>query len=242
MDLVTSDILEVAQGLSTVLQVGFLLLGGWLWLFGGRTHRFWLVMVTTLLTGIWGLYSGPEYGMQPLVAGLLLAIAAGALALSLMRVLFFIGAGFLALWLARSIAPGWNEPLACFLAGGLLGAFLFHVWVTALASLLGTLFLMYSSLCLVARFARVDVVSWASHNGPLLNWACAVLTVLGILVQYLMQNRKAGAGKEKAVKPEKPAKEKEAKKPKPAPEPPPEEDLRPQPRWWAGWFGGKKAG
>ena len=239
MELVSPDILEVARGVSPVLLVGFVLLGGWLWLFGGRTHRFWMVLLITLLIGIWGLYTGPEYGMQPLVAGLLIAIAAGALALSLMRLLFFVGAGFLTLWLARSVAPGWNEALPCFLAGGLLGAFLFHLWVTALASLLGTLFLLYASLSLTARFSSLDVVAWAGRNGPLLNWACAVLTVLGILVQFLMQRRSARVQHEKAEQKEKAAKESEAKRKAPPPAPPPEP---PPQSWWANWFGGKKAG
>jgi hypothetical protein len=239
MDLVSAEILEIAQGLSPLFLGGMLLLGLLLWLQGARAHRFWLVLLTTLLTGIYGLRHGQEYGMQPLVAGLLLAIAAGALALSLVRMLFFIGAGFLAMGVARAVAPSWNEPLACFLAGGLLGAFLFELWVTALASLLGTLLLAYSSLCLEASLGKVDVVTWASRNGPLLNWVVAVVTVIGILVQYLLQHRR---NRLKSVEREKKAADvkeaKEAKEARIKAETPPQPPPGP---WWAAWLG-RKAG
>src|SRR5258708_4842821 len=87
---------------SLVLAIGLAL-----WLLGGWSHRFCVVLITTLIAGVVGLQSGPVWGMEPLVAGLLLAVAAGALALSLVRVLVFLGVGLGTLILARTTAPNW---------------------------------------------------------------------------------------------------------------------------------------
>ena len=48
---------------------------------GSYGHRFWIVMVLTLAAGVYGLYFGPAYGMQPMVAGFLLAVSTGTLGL-----------------------------------------------------------------------------------------------------------------------------------------------------------------
>jgi hypothetical protein len=164
--------------------------------------------------------------MQPLVAGLLLAVAAGALALSLMRILLFVVVGLASWWLVRWVAPTWDEPLACFLAGGLLGVVLFRVWVTTLACLLGSLLMIYSGLCLADRFGRLDVTAFARQNGPLLNWAVAVSTLMGILFQYLMLYRSS----KKKVEPEE--EEEEAPPRRKKPKPPPKRFL---PDWMTPW-------
>ena len=111
MHLVDPDILADAQGLSPAVCAGGMALGVVLWLFGGRGHRFWLVLLITLAAGIFGLSVAEAYAVQPLVGGLLLAIAAGALALSLMRVLAFVGGGVAACLAAERGMPGWDEPL-----------------------------------------------------------------------------------------------------------------------------------
>ena len=77
MQLLAPDILEEARGLSPLLSGTGLGIGFLLWSFGGRTHRFWLAMSVTLTAGLLGLTLGKQYGMQPLVAGLLLAVSAG---------------------------------------------------------------------------------------------------------------------------------------------------------------------
>ena len=66
-----------------------MVLGFFLWLLGWYGHRFWIVLFTTVIAGVVGLASARVAGVQPFVAGLLLAIAAGTLALSLSRLLGF---------------------------------------------------------------------------------------------------------------------------------------------------------
>jgi len=193
MYLLAPEILQDTRDLSPLISLGGLAVGGFLWALGGWGFRFWLVLVTTVAAGILGLYYGPDFGMQPLVAGLLLAVSAGALALSLVRLVLFLAVGFASLWLATVLAPGWKEGIACFLARGLVGGLLFRFWITVLTSFMGTLLVGYSLLSLVARFGWLDAVDFTTRQAPLLNWACAAATVLGVLVQLLLQRRPARA-------------------------------------------------
>jgi len=206
MLLIAPDIVQECRDLSIALLAFGWLIGLLLWLLGSWGHRFCIVLVTTLVAGVAGLSYGPPLGMQPLVAGLLLGVAAGALALALARVLVFIGVGFLALFLARVLAPGWDEPVACFVAGGLLGVLLFQFWVMALASLGGTLLMAYATLGMVARLSKGDVVAWVEKNWMLLNWASGAVVVLGILMQLLVLRRKAKLAPPKVVGPPAPVK------------------------------------
>jgi hypothetical protein len=189
MQLVAPDILEEARLLSPLLSTAGLVIGSLLWSLGGRTHRFWLAMSVTLTAGVLGLALGKDYGMQPLVAGLLMAVSAGALALSLVRILLFAAGGLAALGLLHSVAPTWDEPIAVFLVGGLVGVFLYRFWIITFSSLIGSLLVVYSTLALFDRLHMVDSVALTRNNGPLLNWGCAALVALGILVQFLVARR-----------------------------------------------------
>ena len=99
MNLVAPDILEEVRQLPLFLLGIGLAIGLLLWLYGGRGHRFWLVLAMTTAGGVFGLYFGAAYSLQPLVAGLLLAVTAGALALALARVILFVAGGAACIWL-----------------------------------------------------------------------------------------------------------------------------------------------
>jgi hypothetical protein len=189
MQLVAPDILEAAVGLSPALAISGLLIGALLWVVGGLTHRFWVVLGSTLIAGVVGLFVGKRFDMQPLVAGLLLAVSVGALALALFRVMLFIAAGSAVTWLAGAVVPSWDEPIACFLAGGLLGIALYKVCVVALSSFGGTLLMSYSGLLMAESFGKVDVVTLADKNSVLLNWGVGTVTVVGVLMQLVIQRR-----------------------------------------------------
>lgn len=190
MQLIAPDILEEARGLSPMLSGTGAAIGFLMWALGGRTHRFWLAMSVTLTAGLLGLALGKDYGMQPLAAGLLMAVSAGALALSLVRILLFAAGGLAALGIVYSLAPAWDEPIAAFLVGGLIGVLLYRFWIMTFSSLIGALLLVYSTLALLDRLHIVDSVAWTSKNGPLLNWGCSALIGLGLLVQFLLERRK----------------------------------------------------
>lgn len=186
MQLVAPDILMEARGLSAGVSATAFALGLALWTLGWWRHRFWIVLCTTLLAGIFGLAAGPASGLQPMVAAVLLAVAAGALALPLSRLLAF-AAGGLAAWIAVHAAlPAWDEPLLCFLAGGLLGLALFRLSTMIVTSLAGTLLMAYSCLCLLDRLGKLDAVVWSGKQVVLLNWVCVGLAGAGWLIQVLL--------------------------------------------------------
>jgi hypothetical protein len=221
MALLAPDILREARDLSPLLSGTGFALGLFLWLYGGRTHRFWLALVLTVAAGVAGLYYGPAYGVLPLVSGLLLAISAGALALSLARILLFVAAGLAGLAVTQFFR--WDEPLVTFLLGGLTGMLFYNLWITLLACFAGTLLMAYSGLCLIEKLGSVEMLSWVEKNGPLLNWAVAAGALLGVLAQGQLDRRFARRKKEKA-------KAKEAEQAKKADAKP---SVKPPPPWWS---------
>ena len=187
MQLIAPDILQDARDLSVAAYSVGIVLGFFLWLLGWHGHRFWIVLFTTVVAGIVGLSSARAAGVQPFVAGLLLAIAAGTLALALSRVLAFAAGGAAAWLIVRSVAPAWDEPLLCFLGGGLVGLLLFRAWTMALTSLGGTLVMAYSVLGLIDHFGKIDAVTWAERRSVLLNSLCLVAALVGWGLQFTIE-------------------------------------------------------
>jgi hypothetical protein len=214
MQLLAPDILAAGHGLSVALGVVGLLLGLALWLLGWWQHRFWIVLGTTLWGGVWGLAHGTLTGLQPLVVGLLLAVAAGALAIHLSRVLAFVTGG-LTFWLAvHLLVPGWEEPVVCLLVGGLLALVLFRYWAMVLTSLAGTLLMGYSILLLLDRMGKINAAEWAASHAAVLDWSCAGVALTGWVIQFLAERRRllkerARLEKERVEKAEKLKAEKE---------------------------------
>jgi hypothetical protein len=215
MSLLAPDILEIARGLSLGADVAGLVLGLLLWVYGWRGHRFWIVLAATVSAGILGLKVGPAYGASETAAGLLLAVTAGVLALALARVVVFVAAGVAGWTVVHALVPTWNEPLVCFLVSGLIGLLLFRLWTMTLTSFGGALLIGYSCLCLLERFATLNVVALAETQAVWLNWACGGLTGLGMLVQFLLDRRRR--------RPAPRAREKSKPAPRKREEPPPEE-------------------
>jgi hypothetical protein len=197
MTLFDPEILAEGHGLSLLPCAGCLVVGLSLWLFGWRLHRFWLVLLSALAAGIIGLKVGPDYGMQPLVAALLLGLAAGVMAVTLMRVLAFAAGGVAGYLLVHSLAPTWNQPVVGILAGGLLGVVLFRVWIMALTSFGGTLLLGYGSLWMAHQPGGFSAADWAGEHVSLLNVLALGATVLGVIVQLFLDRLRAKLQKQR---------------------------------------------
>lgn len=190
MQLIAPDILAETRALSAPLcAVGFFA-GLLLWVTGWRAHRFWTVLGATSAAGLGGLLHGPSTRVQPVVAAVLLALAAGMLALALVRVLAFAGGG-LGAWLAvRSLGPaGWDDPLLCFVAGGLLGLVSFRFCAMALTSLAGAVLMAYSGLSLGHQLGKLDAAALADRSAGLLNWGCVGCAAIGLCVQLVWDRR-----------------------------------------------------
>jgi hypothetical protein len=201
MQMLAPDLLAEAKGLSPALCGVGLVAGAALWLLGWWSHRFWAVLLITVVGGIFGLAEGPTLRAQPLVAAVLLAIAAGMMALSLLRLLAFATGGLTFLAAAQMIGPPGDGATIYFLAGGLMGLLLFRLCVMALTSLGGALLLAYSALCLADSLHKANAADWAAKHTVLLNWACAGAAAVGMALQLYLNRRKGdGQGKGKPAK------------------------------------------
>jgi hypothetical protein len=190
MQVLDPEFLALTRELSPGVSVVAGLVGLALWLFGARSHRFWLSLLMTVSAGMVGLVLGRrEFAVQPLVAGLLLALAAGMLALALTRITLFVLGGLCAILVVRIVVPSANEFL-CFVVGGLIGICFYQLWITALSSLLGSVLMGYSIVSLLNRPEKFDSVTWATQNAPLINWTLIGCTVLGILTQFILDRRR----------------------------------------------------
>jgi hypothetical protein len=226
MQVLAPDILELTRQLSPLVSLMAVLIGLCLWLFGACSHRFWLALTLTLAAGVAGLSLGRDFAVQPLVAGLLLALAAGALALALARISLFIAGGFAGLLLARMVMPNVNEFVA-FVIGGLVGIAFYQLWITALSSLVGTVLMAYGLVSVLDKLGQLDSISWANRNTPLINWGLIAFTILGILVQFLLERYRQG----RKAPPEK-TDNQEKKQAAPPAQPPPPPPPPPKLPWW----------
>jgi hypothetical protein len=184
MQLIAPDVLSEANGLSIPFAVAGIVLGLLLWSLGWHWHRFWIVAATTVAAGLYGLSIHQAIGPRMLAAGLLLAIAAGMLAVDMSRFLAF-GAGGLSCWLIlHRVLPGFQEPLICILCGGLLGIFLYRLQLMLLFSFAGSLLAGHCAILLIEKLSSTFVAAeWTNANSLSLNIAVGAATFAGLVVQ-----------------------------------------------------------
>jgi len=186
MEIVAPDILSDARQLSTILLVAAMLVGVLLWIAGWWCHRFWVVLGFTVLGGIWGLHNATALKSQPLLAAIGIGLAAGILALTLIRLGAFVAGGYAGLLLAHSAFPSFDQPLIAFLAGGFTGFFLFRYWVMALTSLAGVLLVAHAVLATADKLGKLDSVQWSETNAKLLLTICGLTALGGFILQLLL--------------------------------------------------------
>ena len=179
-----------------------------LWLAGWWSHRFWVVLSFTVLGGIWGLQNGAMLQSQPMVAAIAVALAAGILALTVIRLGAFAAGGYAALLLTHAAAPAFDQPLLSFLAGGLLGFFLFRYWTMALTSLAGVVLIGYGGLAVADNLGKLNAIPWSENNTNMLNTIGGVMTLAGF--RDSIADGTMGRGSAKGERKEK----KDGKKPK----------------------------
>jgi hypothetical protein len=197
MELIVPEILADVRQLSTVFCVLALLVGFALWVAGWRSHRFWIVLGFTVAGGVWGLQNAEALYAQPLVAAIGVALGAGILALTLVRLVAFAAGGYTGLLLVHAVSPGWDQPLISFLAGGFLGFFLFRYWTMALTSVSGVVLMTYSALGLADQYGKIEALPWSAEHTSTINTVCALMAGGGFVIQLLSSNlekKKADSG------------------------------------------------
>lgn len=181
---ISPAVLTEAASLSRGALALVALVGVLLWGAGWRLHQFWVVFGVTLAAGTLGLSAGPTAGgPRVLILGVLMAVAAGLLALELAKLASFASGGAAAWAAAHAVFPQAQELWAVFLLGGILGAALFRLWAMLATSAAGALCLGHAALALLNRPDKFDAAAWAGRHGEALAGAVALLTVLGVVVQ-----------------------------------------------------------
>src|SRR5262245_29073032 len=194
MQLIAPDILAEARGLSYPFTAIGIVLGALMWVFGWKWHRFWIVFITTVAAGVYGLSQQQALGPKMLAAGLLLAVAAGLLALDLSRFIAFSTTG-LGFWLVvHAVVPTFQEPLISFLVGGILGLLLYRWQWMFLSSAIGVLLISHCMLLLIEKISGLQFVAadWAAKNSLGLNISAIVVAVLGLAVQGQLERWRLG--------------------------------------------------
>jgi hypothetical protein len=196
MHLIATDILADLCGLSLGLLIATLPIGLVLWLLGWWSHRFWIVLTTTVMAGVIGLVEATAWRAQPIVVAVLLAIAAGVLALALVRVITFAAGGLAGVYLLQFTVPSLQQPAICFLVSGLLCLLLFRWFFMVLTSFLGASVLAYGLLALLHYYNLLDAVAWSEENNTLLSVLCGAAALVGFGFQLLFDRWRARRRKE----------------------------------------------
>lgn len=184
MQFIVPDILTDARGLSPGTAVLLLLMGLMLWAYGWAWHRFWVVFGITMAAGVIGMTTSRSAGgQQVLVAGVLMAVAAGMVALEAAKLLAFATGGVVA-WVAfQTLFPHAQELWAAFLSGGLIGVVLFRLWTMLVTSAVGSLVAGHAGMVLAAELGKLDSVGWAGHHAVALNGAVVATSLAGVILQ-----------------------------------------------------------
>jgi signal transduction histidine kinase len=198
MSILDPELLQAMRDLPLTAVVCGLILGLALWVTGWWLHRFWITLIATLTAGIIGLMYGPELGVkQAMVAGILLALAAGCLALSLARVALFLIYGA-AVWYVMALAlPQWAVPLICVTVGGLVSIWCFRLCMCLLTCSLASVLMSYAGLLLADQFLdfkatpHLQAYPWAEYV------ALGVIALLGVGLQFRLERAQQKAAQKK---------------------------------------------
>jgi hypothetical protein len=184
MHTISPDILVETRGLSGGAAIIGLVIGLLLWVTGWTLHRFWVVIAITVGGGLYGLMNAGSGNV--IVMGLLLAVAAGLLAIELARIFAFV-AGGTAVWLAAgAMFPAAQELWVVFLAGGLAGIVFYRIWTMAITSFIGVVVAGHSILVLVELTSKLDASAWAETNSLMLSIVVGLASALGLAIQGMI--------------------------------------------------------
>lgn len=180
---IVTDILELPMpALLAMMSTGLLLaITGWKW------HRFWLTLCVSLIAGLIGMRQASAWGIsQPVVSGVLLAAAAGCLALSLSRVGLFLAYGLACWYTMKRLAPPYAIPAICICAGGLFSALFYRFCVVLLTSAIGSVVLCYGAIAYVEQQKWYAALNWLKDQSLVAHAALAGVILLSLFIQLAL--------------------------------------------------------
>lgn len=183
---VVTDILELPlPALLAMMGAGLLLsITGWKW------HRFWLTMCVSLIAGLIGMRQSTAWGIsQPVVTGVLLAAAAGCLALSLSRVALFLAYGLTCWYAMKRMSPVYAIPAICICAGGLFSVVFYRFCVVLLTSTIGSVVLCYGAVAYVEQQKWYAALNWLKEQSLAAHAALAGVTLVALLIQLAISRK-----------------------------------------------------
>jgi hypothetical protein len=184
MQVLAPDVFADLLGLPAAALIVMLLAGALLALTGWRWHRFWLTIIVSLISGLIGLRQAPAWGIgQPVVAGALMAAAAGCLALSLARVGLFLAYGLGTWYVMKRFAPEVAIPAVCIAAGGLFSVLFYRFCVVLLTSAAGCVLLCYGALGLAEQQSWFPTKMWLQEHTLIVNAAWAGIALMMLMLQ-----------------------------------------------------------
>jgi hypothetical protein len=187
MQIISSEMLTDMRELPLVASAVLFVLGLCLYLTGSMTYRFWVVLATTFGAGLYGLSVGSDYGVQPIVAGLLLAVAAGCLALALARVAIFGWYGLVCWYAVQRFAPQFAVPVVCIIAGGLFTVLFYRICVMMMTSAAGMICLAYAGLDLADRVGGLSSIHWVADNSAAVQFGYLASILVGAVLQQRVE-------------------------------------------------------
>lgn len=180
---VVVDFLDLPMpALLAMMGTGLLLaITGWKW------HRFWLTLCVSLFAGMIGMRQATAWGIsQPVVSGVLLAAAAGCLALSLSRVALFLAYGLTCWYAMKRMAPVYAIPAICICAGGLFSVIFYRFCVVLLTSTLGSITLSYGVIAYVEQQKWYAALNWLKEQLVVAHAALAGVTLVALFIQLAL--------------------------------------------------------
>jgi hypothetical protein len=188
--MINVEVLQAARGMSVAMLSTWLALGLAVWLFGWRWHRFWITSAAVIAAAAITWQCGNIWTQTPpVIAVIVVALAAAVVAVELARLVVFVLGGAILLYLTSQHLPEFHDTWLAFPLGGLVAVLLFRLGWIIITSLLGTLIATHAILLLVEPIATFDSVQWSRDNSLSIHIGMCIWIIVGITGQIWMNRR-----------------------------------------------------
>jgi len=188
--MISTEVLQAARGMSVAMLGTVLALGLAIWLFGWRWHRFWItcLAVATAVATTWKY--GNLWTQTPLaVAVTVIALAAGVVAVELVRLAIFVLGGVILYYLTCQYLPEFHDTWLAFPLGGLIAMLLYRLGWLIMTSILGTLIAVHAGLLLIESVVTFDSMQWSNDNILIIHIGICVWTIIGVVCQLWIDRK-----------------------------------------------------